>query len=144
MSRRIVHQLLKGFIPYLLLDLVLPTVGEASFSFDVPIGLAVAYSVSTLIYWWCEYHFLDYSMPGPTLKDLRTWLATKYLWFSESTHGKLDEKIWTQGARIPRHATRARRHHRSHRLRSNPQCPCVAAACVREWQPSSRTSSAGS
>ena len=29
--------------------------------------------------------FVDYSTTGPTLKDLRCWLTSKYVWFAEES-----------------------------------------------------------
>lgn len=87
------HNGFSSLLPFFIIDTVLNNNLHHPEPNWLNVGIiAGCYALSTLLVWVCEYASYDAMMIASSLRDLRVWLAQKYVWFSERTHARIDDE----------------------------------------------------
>jgi ABC-type multidrug transport system fused ATPase/permease subunit len=82
-----IHSVVATYVPIIIID---DYVKKDRIDWVVFGILAAVYLVSNLIKWYLHIKFMDWRGNSGTRKDLRNWLVTKYVYFSEAVHLEID------------------------------------------------------
>jgi len=82
-----IHEVIATYVPVLIVDTYIKNKDLDWMMLGI---LAAVYLVSNLIKWYSEIKFMDWRGNSGTRKDLRNWLVTKFVYFSEAIHLEIE------------------------------------------------------